>query len=90
MDPYVNYEYDLTWHGESVAEFHHDPWETWIQCVPVDRSGRAVISAGTLSRTLVSGERYFVRSESLCDFDIRVADWWEGVVSITFAPEDGQ
>ena len=89
MEPYVNYEYDLTWHDESVVEFHHAAWEIWIQCVPVDRSGRAVISAGTLSRTLVNRERYFVRSESLCDFAVRVADWWEGVVSITFAPEEG-
>ena len=97
MEPYVRYEYDLTWQGESAAEFHHAPWGTRLQCVPVDRSGRATISTETLLGTVVStynttasGEKYFVRRASLCEFEVWVSDSWEGTVTITFAPEDGQ
>ena len=90
MDPYVTYEYGDEWLGEKDTDSPHGPVAIWINCVPVDRDGHAVISAGTLSRTFVSRDRYFVRSESLCEFDVRVGDWWEGVVSITFAPEDSQ
>ena len=96
MEPYVNYEYDFTWQGESAAEFHHAPWGTRLQCVPVDQSGRATISTETLLGTVVStynttasGEKYFVRRASLCEFEVWVSDSWEGTVTITFAPEDG-
>ena len=95
MEPYVNYEYDFTWQGESAAEFHHAPWGTRLQCVPVDRSGHATISTETLSGTVfttynttASGEKYFVRRAALCEFEVWVSDSWEGTVTITFAPEE--
>lgn len=97
MEPYVSYEYDFTWQGESAAEFHHAPWGTRLQCVPVDRSGHTTISTETLwgtvfttYNTTASGDKYFVRQASLCEFEVWVSDSWEGTVTITFAPEDGQ
>ena len=96
MEPYVSYEYELAWHGESFEnQAGHVPWLVRLQCVPIDHNGRATISSDSpfprsAVRYMVSGERLFFRQSTLCEFDILIADWWNGTISIEFAPMDGQ
>ena len=96
MDPYVTYEYELNWHGESFeSAIGHVPWLVRLQCAPLDRNGRATISSDSpfprsAVRYMVSGERLFFRQSTLCEFDIFIADWGNGTISISFAPMDDQ
>ena len=96
MDPYVTYEYELNWHGESFeSAIGHVPWLVRLQCAPLDRNGRVTISSDSpfprsAVRYMVSGERLFFRQSTLCEFDIFIADWGNGTISISFAPMDDQ
>lgn len=90
MEPYVEYEFSGELFGEEDRYSPHGPVTFWLQCVPVDRNGAVVISDDTLSRTFIRGSRYSTRQAHLCEFDVGIGSWWDGVVSISFAPAEDQ
>ena len=91
IEPYVTYEYEWVWDGDWVGESL--PLFPYLTCAPVDRNGRAEISADALNSEWLEGGRrgfmqgdFYKRSTMLCE--IRITIIIEGPWTIDLAQAD--